>query len=89
MSWIVNLPRLYSFDKEVYDCPILCLRHISSFFSMDYFPFTLLQLTSTSELSDGLDAMFEIIMYEKEFFDQSKRENFLTNQRGSVDGTFG
>ena len=34
-----------------------------------------LQLTSTSELSDGLDAMFEIIMYKKEFFDQSMRFN--------------
>ena len=82
MSCIVDFLRPYSFDKEVYDCPILCLRYISSFFSID----TTLLLrfvlgTPPSELSDELDAMFKILHVNIEII--------FDYLGGLVDGAFG
>ena len=82
MSCIVDFPRPYSFDKEVYDCPISCLQHISSFFSIDttFLLHFVLGIPATSELSDGLDAMF--IVFKCEY-----RNNF-DYLGGTVDGAF-
>ena len=59
---IVDFPRPYSCDKEVYDCPISCLQHISSFFSIDttFLLRFVMGIPATSEASDELDAIFII-----------------------------
>ena len=81
LSYIVGFLRPYSFDKEVYDCSISsfsCLRHISSFFSIDttFLLRFVLGIPATSELlvSNELDAMFVIFTYEC-------RNNFWLSRR--------
>ena len=64
-------------DKEVYDCPISCLQHISRIFSIDtiFHLRFVLDIPATSELSNKLDAMFIII------FTYEYRNNFWLSRR--------